>query len=767
MKSILFTAALLTLCAVALGCSRKLVQSVQPNQAPTVALSTSRLPTTSEYQYRVQWTGSDPDGRVDHYLVAVNPPSVDRVDEHWASTREQERLISFPLSAARSAVVEGVAPTERTPQVITVRAVDDRGAMSEARSLGLFADNIPPTVHITFPAPGRFANPVLPPTIRFEWDGLDPDGQFTTRPVKYKYLLMNESSVPPIDNVIADPDSLRRYYAPEFAGWDSTSAETTQVQFTGLAVGHRYLFVVVAFDEAGDYSPVFALESNMLRFNVGFAKFLGPRLTLFNESFKYTYPGGGYQDDPMAYVNVEIPEQQVTTFSWFGTPVTGLGPVIYRWALDPNDIYDETPRSDPSDLGHWSPPSSNATGATVGPFSAGLKGVYHRLYVEARDGLGNASLGIINLIVTRASFDHELLIVDDTRLTPDNYLPSGCADRPRGAWPTAAELDTFLYARGGVPWRCYPVGTMSTPGLFDGYSYDTLGTRGMLSEPPLSALGRYRHVIWYTDGRSATYFRPLTDPAQPQSVLRYMSSSARANTLASYSKAGGDVWVAGGGGAYASQISSDDPSNNVPTTTFSSITGRNHELGPGRFMYEILHWQSEIRVSNEPAIPKRFRGRFEAPQDSTTDPAHWVPYWKAPRQLDKKNTAPSDPLPPLRTTAGDFYKTTFDFEYLQVGNYIIEGLGGDPEAEASTLDSLYEVDGGGLPPNVQNPNNVVMTYYHGPHGERVVFSGFNFWSFRRDGCVQLVDFVLQQIWHLSRESDTKFVRRAAVRRPTP
>ena len=51
---------------------------------------------------------------------------------------------------------------------------------------------------------------------------------------------------------------------------------------------------------------------------------------------------------------------------------------------------------------------------------------------------------------------------------------------------------------------------------------------------------------------------------------------------------------------------------------------------------------------------------------------------------------------------------------------------------------------------MQNPNNVVMTYYHGPHGERVVFSGFNFWSFRRDGCVQLVDFVLQQIWHLSR-----------------
>ena len=262
----------------------------------------------------------------------------------------------------------------------------------------------------------------------------------------------------------------------------------------------------MAFDEAGDYSPVFALESNMLRFNVGFAKFLGPRLTLFNESFKYTYPGGGYQDDPMAYVNVEIPEQQVTTFSWFGTPVTGLGPVIYRWALDPNDIHDETPRSDPSDLGHWSPPSSSATGATVGRSAPGSRASITACTSRRAMAWGTRASGIINLIVTRASFDHELLIVDDTRLTPDNYLPSGCADRPRGAWPTAAELDTFLYARGGVPWRCYPVGTMSTPGLFDGYSYDTLGTRGMLSEPPLSALGRYRHVIWYTGRKRA----PLT-----------------------------------------------------------------------------------------------------------------------------------------------------------------------------------------------------------------------------------------------------------------
>ena len=170
-----------------------------------------------------------------------------------------------------------------------------------------------------------------------------------------------------------------------------------------------------------------------------------------------------------------------------------------------------------------------------------------------------------------------------------------------------------------------------------------------------------------------------------------MSISTHVNTIGAYVKQGGLFWGAGGGVAYASQIPADDAANNVPTTTFSNITGRNRELDAGRFMYDLPHWRSEIRVSSEPAIPKRFLGRFEAPQDSTTDPASWVPYWKLPRQIDKK-TAAFDPLPPQRANPGDFYKTTFDYEYMQVGNYIIENTSTDPDVvnEVPTLDTLYE-----------------------------------------------------------------------------
>ena len=51
--------------------------------------------------------------------------------------------------------------------------------------------------------------------------------------------------------------------------------------------------------------------------------------------------------------------------------------------------------------------------------------------------------------------DADLLIVDDTRLQVDRF-PGGLNQPPArysGEWPARAELDTFLFARGGYPWR--------------------------------------------------------------------------------------------------------------------------------------------------------------------------------------------------------------------------------------------------------------------------------------------------------------------------
>jgi hypothetical protein len=344
MKSILLTTVLIAAGVTVAGCGRKL-NGVMPNQPPAIELSGAPVASAAgDSRYQAKWSGTDADGRVDHYVVAVDPPSVDRVDEHWTITHELQQVVAFPASAVRGARDEGAGTAPRTPHVVAVRAVDDRGAMSEVRSIGFFAGNQAPTVAITSPHPSSLATAILPPCFHVNWEGNDPDGVFTNHPVKYKWIVLSASSEFPINVALADPDSLRRYYAPQFATWDSVSGDTTTIQLCNLSVGQEYVIAIVAFDEAGDYSPVFSLNTNMLHFRVGFAKSLGPRITFFNETIVYTYPGGGYVDDPMQYVHVEIPQAMPFTLHWFAIPQAGLEPVRYRWVIDPNDLYDETPR---------------------------------------------------------------------------------------------------------------------------------------------------------------------------------------------------------------------------------------------------------------------------------------------------------------------------------------------------------------------------------------------------------------------------------------
>src|SRR5262249_35072069 len=162
------------------------------------------------------------------------------------------------------------------------------------------------------------------------------------------------------------------------------------------------------------------------------------------------------------------------------------------------------------------------TRANLGPYAGGEE---HRLYVEAEDNTGLRSLGIVRFLVVQSTLDKELVVVDDTRLRPDGIRTGAlCPTDPIGNWPTAAELDTFMFAPGGVPWRCVGGVTPATsqPGIFAGYDFDTLNTR--IGRPDLtvrlSTLGRYRHVVWMTDGLGATYRNTGQDAREPTTALR-------------------------------------------------------------------------------------------------------------------------------------------------------------------------------------------------------------------------------------------------------
>ena len=139
--------------------------------------------------------------------------------------------------------------------------------------------------------------------------------------------------------VLIPPASER--IAPEFRadqGWITIGGDTTSVQFTNLVPDARYMFVVVAFDEAGAFSPLFSLDTNIVRFIIGFAAAFGPSMTIFNESFFYQYPGASY--NPAAEVFIEVPAGTKVNFNWFATPPDGAILRAYRWMLD-GDVFDE------------------------------------------------------------------------------------------------------------------------------------------------------------------------------------------------------------------------------------------------------------------------------------------------------------------------------------------------------------------------------------------------------------------------------------------
>ena len=755
-KSLLRIGLVLVALVLGLGCSKDKNPMQIENRRPEVRLTSAPIDTSSlyYYSYTVNWVGFDPDGRVDHYLFTIDPhllaPGQDTV---WERTEDNERRLFF--KSTERIEETGGRFIGRDFHVFLIKAVDNVGSAGPYSARAFYSYTVAPQVRILNPPPGAFVAFVTP-SVRISWSGQDPDGVFTTKPVKYKYILLNASSTFPKDLATQQPDSLRRYYgvfrkenglAGPWAGWDSTSADTTQVQFTNLTPGTEYVFTVIGFDEAGAYSPLFDFTTSMITLRVGFAAVFGPRITMFNEFFNYTYPSGGFCVCEKAQVKVEVPGNEIVNVNWSAEAPPGADIRSYRWALDIDDVFDNTARTNElEDVRHWSSPSAGVTSAQVGPFQGSE---VHLFYIEATDNNGLKSLGILRLSIVVATFDNPLLIVDDTRLRVDiSGRNDACVILPSGPWPSAAEADTFLYARGGAPWRCYPNGAVSPPGIFAGYDFDTLGTRVGKTDltVPLSKLGKYRHIIWMTDGTGAQYDRSGTDPVNPGTALRWMGRRGGVNTLAAFVKQGGKVWTLGGGAAAAVSFGFNDPNNDQGTLTFA-LTGLRGELGPGRFMYDIAKWQSEFKVKKAVASVSKSVGRFR----STAQ------YAGLPDRLEAK-TAGSDPLSmeaPTRSSS-EFYQIGLEIEYLSLENFVIQDV--DPDAdlvdEQSTLDTLYRVRGSTLPdpqPDpAASPRFVIMTYYHGPppQNQTSVHSGFALWFFKRSQSQQLVDFVLQNIWGL-------------------
>lgn len=730
-------AALLALAALA-GCGKgRYVGLLPPNQRPEIELTQVPASATEPYfyAYEIRWAGFDADGVIDHYLYCVDPPTVTGVDTPWVATTVNRRTFVF-----RADTVD--APGSRSGHAyhtFVIKAVDNGGLASAPVHRSFNATTITPTVQILTPVTKPLTTPSYGPSLRVTWKGDDPDGRTSHAPRKYKYMVFEEpGEFEHILDILLKPDTLRARYGPAFASWDSVGGDTTEVTLRDMTPGLK-LVAVVAFDEAGAFSPVFALGENMLLFYVSYSNALGPLLTLFNEYFYYKYPIPAYSYDPSAVLVADFPADTPLHFNWSGATSSGTFVGGYRWKLD-GDVTDQTPRSDEAlDVTHWSRWSPLTTSCTI-PAIVPPPGQFsetHFFYLEARTTEGQLSNAVIRFTAVRPVFDKDLLIVDDTRFKLDSRLVGGALAPPSGAWPTAAEFDTFLCAVGGRPWQGYPAGTVSPPGLFAGYDFDTIGTRFLAGGSlPLQLLSRYKQVIWIVDGKSATFTNPVDYPRDPMPLLHAVSYPGKSNPLTVWVKQGGRGWMLGGGAALCLQKEWEKYGTNG--LVFSNA---DTELVAGRFMYDIPQWRSEILVGLGRQARRSTAGAF--PWTGMPD------YSSLPPFLTEK-TAASDPIAtyaPNRTNQSDYYQTTFTAEVLNKANTVVQDTDPDPNVDRLTpmLDTLYATNGGAV-----GSGKPIMTLYHGPDSPPFVFSGYPLWYFQRPQSLAVLDFVLQGLWGLPR-----------------
>lgn len=748
-----------------------------PNERPRVTLTAAPVneADTSFYAYELHWSGFDPDGRVDHYEYAVDPKGGATPETTWIRTTRNGETIHFRASQPDSFG----GPHATDPHTFVIKAMDNSNQWSPLVSRSFFAYTIAPTVQLTspvYPSGPDLGSPAVMtgPALRISWEGHDDDAVLHRGPVLYKYKMIEQGD--PLwqgVDVFADPQELRRRCAAtRFAGWDSTEADTPYVEVRGLQVGRYYLFVVVALDEAGAYTADWAVGPNLLPLYVASPEITAPRIGVVCPWVSYVWPTGAVDPgDPLGWVKFDVPATEPFTLSWYALPSGNYRIAGYRWRLD----------GDLAGTG-WSEWDLATTQATIGPFTPGST---HFLYVQAKDDHGAVSTAVVNFTAVRTTFEHELLVVDDTRLEVDYRNANGTRRNYTSAWPAAAELDTFLYAVGGTPWRGTAAGRsgVTPPGLLAGYSFDTLSTRNgyeiATAGAPLSLLGRYRHVLWITDLSAAQKLGSSTDIVNGVSLMRWMCTPGRSSTLAAYRAAGGSVWLAGGGGAYTSIVEfnalgqrNNDTFYGPGNTIFSAAAG---ELVPGRLMYDDSHWRSEfvcgIAVTNVNRSSRaiggwsnpgwRYSGTMTAPD-----------YSRLPASLRRRALALGDTLPPTRgLNQGTSYFTTGTFatEYLTQSNEIHEDADPDPVVvnEFSALDTLYEFQGGALVTNITQYRPASMTWYHGVEAPPFVFTGFPLWEWTRADCAGLVDFVLHDIWGMQRTPASPAARAAGLTRTAP
>ncbi len=665
------------------GCaSEKIRGALVGNDRPLVQLTARPQPGDSVYfKVRLQWTASDADGKVEYYIYNVDPPLSG--DTTWTRIDRNETTIFFKSSTPRTGDTDlsnGVFPSSavssRDYHEFVIKAVDNEGAESPPATVAFTSRTVAPVTQILSPPNGRGVTRTTAPSVRIEWRGVDADreGEGQAGPPRlYKYKLVTRTQIQQALGLgSSDPSAadIQRFFtldgpAPNFANWDSISADTTFKQYEALTPGQIWFFAVVAFDIAGAYEPRFNLDNNVLRFKPS-TELQAPAIVVFNSFFIRSQGNRGSFDPSEArVVRVQVPEGEPITFNWDAVPAQGTVLAGFRWVLDPidGDIFNEAQRENDSQTYRWSSWSTSEQSTTVGPFyqitvvdGHADTTVFHRLFIEARDNTGSISLMIIELEVVRALFKdpsvaRNILFFDDFRGEPDR--PD---HQPYANFPIESVLDTLMYAVGGFPFQFRPPGTLSNPGIFAGYFSDASGkvvsdtldyrflpTTGL----PLSIMARYKAVVWYTNSSDAARLGSKNG-SSPEGALRFANDFGQLNGLAVYLSQGGKAFLFGSGVAqsiangYVTRFGGTNPAP-PPYASGGNGPDRTHILWPGNFLYDYMMVRSQMDIADQAGA-----GDNQSDNDNYLD---FIPY--LPQFACAGSPWPPDVTTPPRTDTCD------------------------------------------------------------------------------------------------------------------
>ena len=140
------------------GCSTKVSGTLIPDIPPTVELTNAPISRDASnpyfYAYQVNWSGYDPDGRIDHYEYAIDPPTIvvrdtskcNNGDTCWISTTKNEEILFFRATHPDS-IRGNNPPTASDPHTFVIRAVDNKGLRSPYKYRSFYSYTIAPTVN--------------------------------------------------------------------------------------------------------------------------------------------------------------------------------------------------------------------------------------------------------------------------------------------------------------------------------------------------------------------------------------------------------------------------------------------------------------------------------------------------------------------------------------------------------------------------------------------------------------------------------------------